>query len=610
MALQVWLPLNGNINNQGLSETIVTNYGTAICNDGKIGKCISFVGNGYIQLSKGYGFAENQDFSICYWIKEITNNTLSQFRVIYQIGNLIIGHYGKFLNIYDQAGGIDIKTEVDTTDWKHCTITFTSSNKTLSLYIDGYKKLDRVISSYPVLNNTVLIGKRNTGTVLFEGYLNDFRLYDNALSPKEVKEISKGLLCHYSMGNLDGKIIGRNLLVNTNQGKTKWSNSHSDGSYSIEAVEWLGVNAVKMSCTTKATSWKMFTHNGLLPNFDKLEAGETYKLSYDTNNTVAVGFQNLMNSNALNSIVKTSNTTYIDTSYGRHYETTITLKDTLTKDQQVVYLMNNLNNGQSVIIANLKLEKGTKASKWTPAPEDSPSLYDNIICDISGFGNNGTVTDSTCPTIGNGSPRYDYCYTFNGVNQYVNCGTKMMAQGQSALTISLWCYMDDWTKFNARIYSCTENGGYNLESGNSKLMFSLRVFTNADKTASSYTSGVGDGSGYLGIATADLSSGWHLFTFVYDLQFGTKVYLDGKLYSSGKFTSYGICYNSNMNIPLYIGCEAVGTNPGTPYFNGKISDFRLYGTALSDQDIMELYNTPVSLTNNGTLITQGEFIEE
>lgn len=47
------------------------------------------------------------------------------------------------------------------------------------------------------------------------------------------------------------------------------------------------------------------------------------------------------------------------------------------------------------------------------------------------------------------------------------------------------------------------------------------------------------------------------------------------------------------NVYLYIGCEASATSP---YFNGKISDVRIYTTALADNDILELYNTPTHIT--------------
>lgn len=57
----------------------------------------------------------------------------------------------------------------------------------------------------------------------------------------------------------------------------------------------------------------------------------------------------------------------------------------------------------------------------------------------------------------------------------------------------------------------------------------------------------------------------------------------------------------HANNAIFIGAEA-GSNVTTPsgsYFNGNISDVRLYATALSEDDIKELYNTSAFVTNNG-----------
>lgn len=54
-----------------------------------------------------------------------------------------------------------------------------------------------------------------------------------------------------------------------------------------------------------------------------------------------------------------------------------------------------------------------------------------------------------------------------------------------------------------------------------------------------------------------------------------------------------------------------GWDPSVSYkINNKISDFRIYATALSAEDIKKLYNSPVAISKNGAMITNGDFIEE
>lgn len=184
-------------------------------------------------------------------------------------------------------------------------------------------------------------------------------------------EVSKTYSTKEEVANI--QVGGRNLLVKTNQGKTKWANAYANGSYSCESVNWNGINAVKMSCATPTTSWRMFIFNGLLENFDKLEPSAIYTLSYDVIGNVNVGFSNLWDSDATHSIMASAQETVIKKTYGFHYIVNITLKDALNKSKQLVYFKNNLKAGESVIIANLKLEKGNKATDWTPAPEDVDS---------------------------------------------------------------------------------------------------------------------------------------------------------------------------------------------------------------------------------------------
>ena len=68
MSLQVWLPLNGNLNNQGLSDITITNNGATIDAAGKIGSCYYFDGSGYMDTTYSTAIGTS-DFSISMWVK-------------------------------------------------------------------------------------------------------------------------------------------------------------------------------------------------------------------------------------------------------------------------------------------------------------------------------------------------------------------------------------------------------------------------------------------------------------------------------------------------------------------------------------------------------------
>ena len=191
---------------------------------------------------------------------------------------------------------------------------------------------------------------------------------------------------------------GRNLLVKTNQGATCWSNSHANGSYSCTSITWLGVNAVKMGCGKRSTSWKMFVYNITVGQFNKLKPGGSYVLSYDTDGGSSANFMSLMSPSGISSIVKTFTQTAIKTNYGYHYTIKIVLNDTLTWNNQTVYLENNLGSGESVIIANIKLEEGNKATPWTPAPEDTEEAI-NTKVSTTVFNEVKQTVDSNSATI-------------------------------------------------------------------------------------------------------------------------------------------------------------------------------------------------------------------
>jgi hypothetical protein len=587
---------DGTTKNYGLTNMDVVDYGTSVYDQGKLGKCRSFVGNGYLQLSNAFGIESGKDFSCCYWIKEISNNILSKFRVVYQCGNLIIGHYGNKFDIYSITGNtLDLTYVCDTTEWVHCCMTYQSSNNTVTIYINGVKCSTSQPKNLTGLSGTTaLIGKRSSETYLFEGYLNDFRIYNTCLSPRQVKEISEGLVCHYPLGEVDGKIGGRNILRNS---KNLASLSLKD---TLAKVERTDTNCkLSLASGVASNSWYAIYTDFTIEKNQSYTASieiETVNLASESKGCHFTAAKIPPNSSW-------SDFAKVDFKTPGKYHYTFNSGD----NTSVRIALGVQGDGSSnyVIAKNLKLEKGTSATSWTPASEDDASFYDNIIYDTSGYCNNGSVTDSTCPTWSSDTPRYKGSYAFNGNKQYVNCGTSTMIDGQEEITINCWAYMNDWTNFNARLFSCTESGGYNTEGVNSSIKFALNVFTTSDKSKYAYTSII---SGYPGIKLSDMASGWHMITCVYKASVGDAIYLDGKLYEKKTYTSYGIHFNKYSY--LFLGGESAGANCIAPYFNGKLSDFRIYATALSDSDILELYQSSASVDNNGNLMVVGEVIEE
>ncbi|MEI3329507.1 LamG-like jellyroll fold domain-containing protein [Coprococcus sp. RTP21281st1_F1_RTP21281_210402] len=624
--LCLWLPFtDGTTKNYGLTNMDVVDYGTSVYDQGKLGKCRSFVGNGYLQLSNAFGIESGKDFSCCYWIKEISNNILSKFRVVYQCGNLIIGHYGNKFDIYSITGNtLDLTYVCDTTEWVHCCMTYQSSNNTVTIYINGVKCSTSQPKNLTGLSGTTaLIGKRSSETYLFEGYLNDFRIYNTCLSPRQVKEISEGLVCHYPLGEVDGKIGGRNLIKN-GKGNVKAGFFKNFPTVTDEYGEF--------TLKSKKT-YKGIILDGFVYECRDYPVGEKYTWSYDIMYT-AWNFPTGSNRGELWMGQRYVNAPSGETATGAwrgvtqhnlpvvgqngcelnkwyHVKQTVTIPQQASSNvgqQGIISFYNSNANVEASFTArlkNVKLEKSSTATPWTPAPEDDASFYDNVIYDTSGYCNNGSVTDSTCPTWSSDTPRYKGSYAFNGNKQYVNCGTSTMIEGQEEITINCWAYMDDWTKFNARLFSCTEGGGYNTEGVNNSIKFALNIYITSDKSKYDYTSTIG---GYSGIKLLDMASGWHMITCVYKASVGDAIYLDGKLYEKKTYTSYGIHFNKYSY--LFLGGESSGVNCITPYFNGKLSDFRIYVTALSDSDILELYQSSASVDNNGNLMLAGEVIEE
>ena len=222
------------------------------------------------------------------------------------------------------------------------------------------------------------------------------------------------------------------------------------------------------------------------------------------------------------------------------------------------------------------------------------------VYDCSGYCNNATAKDITYDAE---SPRHGSCSQFTGTNSsYIKTTeNNWMAQYAEEMTINLWAYSDNWaSQPNAHLFSCTEGGGFNTESGSSGyLRTPIYVATNSAQNSHAYHYDSQE------VKISDLSAGWHMFTFVYTIA-GHTTYIDGELHHTYTNQNYGIRFNTSAR--LFLGCEANGASSYVPYLTGKESDFRLYYTALSSEDILELYEVTASADRDNNFYTY-EYVE-
>ena len=576
MALQVWLPLNGDLHNQGLDQIVknTSNSGAVINNNGKIGKCYSFDGtDDWIQWSinkENYG---NKPLSFCCWFKSDKSKSTGCIMDIaadlclgynYNSNNVTFYYWRVYGTSSSRSGDSNTTTNsFDANLWHHIAVVY--DNTTNKIYVDGILQNTWQSKSQaywvPLLGasyNKLSIGKSAGSTTWIGGLVNDARIYDHALSEKEVEEISKGLVLHYQLNQPN-----QNLITEETYSITPWSDAIQAHEIYQGKFAYRVTNNILYSKTGNGA-------NNIFPNITYSENTQ-YIMSVDWRDD----YRTDNKSSSLYLRFHYTDGTYtqiISPANSKKEWTHAVLVSTAGKT--VDKCTTTYGNGGQLYLTNLKLEKGIIETFFN---HDSS----NIVYDSSGYDNNGQLHEIS---VNNNCSKFDISSKFNGSNSYIKViDNKWMPQHTRELTINLWAKAASWPT-SGRIFSCTETGGFNTEAGSSGYWrFPIYVCTNEAQTSYAYKYD----SKEVQISALPINQ-WTMLTFVYNST-GTKTYINGELHHTYTNTSYGIHFN--MNARLFLGCEANTASPSSPYFNGEESDFRIYTTALMPAQIKELYET-------------------
>ena len=616
MALKVWLPLNGTLDNQGLSELTPINHNCTIAN-GKIGQCYSFNGStSYIDIGstcneiiKGYG----QPFTLAFWIKSLENGTRGiLFSTFPNTGN------SNFLSLEENSGSVTsnalrfdwkqnydayVPDMFDVNQWVHVSIAY-DGDQNIYIYKNGALK-QILVHQLEIIEahtkNFWLGNDPRLGGTSFEGFMNDFRIYDECLSPKQIKEISKGLVAHYKLEGIGANpnlLYPSSLMTNLSNYSTK--NWNMGTINNVTSSSW---TAEGYSVTTPGNQTGN-PNNGRMISVENantlIPAGTKVTFSIDIKGAATTArirgfYQGTGTAFYSNFVPINEDTTATDSEWHRYYGT-FTMPNVGTADTRLFIALSQGYDEVTTRVyrnARLSLEDGT--TYWIPNTNETDYNklgYDKILTtDVSGFGYNGTITGTL--TFDSDSSRYAGGTKFNGSSYITTPPGSLAWYNFDNLTISAWM------KPTVKPGGWTGSIGIQQDGGTNGKVFSISNY------AGNFSVHTDNGSGWVTTQSEALPlNQWsHCVATLTD---GTnlKMYINGELVKTATINYNTATVLSDTRIA--IGVDLPGDDEK---YTGYYSDARFYSTALSAEDILKLYEISGIIDNKGNTYSY-EFIEE
>lgn len=553
MSLQIWLPLTKDLRQQGLSNVTVTNNGATFDSMGKLGGCYSFDGTDD-NLSYTPSVDGIETLSIAFWVCPTAATPAGSFFSLERNTYWQLTFYGDHVAIRDNSIGysgtrknFSTGTYIANT-WTHVVVTYDKG--TLKIYRDGSLLSTNSVGGTKLNTsiNNARIGSAVQSGYYYSGKMNDVRIYDHCLSPMEIKQLSQGLVLHYPLNR--GGFGQENLIANTdfNGVSKKYTvTSSTEGGFRYTPTETIVANTeYTVSCRLRGDA-----------NMN------LYKLC--TGGNEAVYFVNR---------------DQLSTSEYRRFSITFTYPSNKTLDQIYICTRYGTANSQAgdwfeIEPCSLKLEKGSIATPWCPNSSDALAttmgLNSTIEYDCSGLCNNGIRTGTF--SWDSNTAKYSVSQIFNGTDNAIQTPSLPTMITDKNYTVACWTYK---TSIGTKSYQTIYGGpsGYELEARNGASTDPAFVGWNWGKPLAAYE-----------------FNKWNHFCFVHSDS-------DCKIYLNGEYVSSGTAKASNPAGNYFIGAWNTATQQN---YEGLMSDFRIYATALSADDVKSLYQNCATIDPDGTI---------
>lgn len=619
MSLVAWYPLNGNIKNQGIGDMELTQVVTPTFVNGKLGQALN-EGAFSWTAEQTEKILNNNELSICLWIyvNAETGSTTNRVQ-IFGKGGMGEGDNRKFsLLQYPNCNSLHWSWMNDTSNttftagvlenvlpsyqWTHIAVTY--KNPTGKIYINGKLK-----HTFTGTSNSSSF--RYSTPVIYNSqyhYLNDYRFYDHCLSVQEVKELSKALILHYPLNSQNGSgnenLLRMGGLVRNSATSTSFDKS---------------TNTYTIVSPVGTSNWGYGVAIGQT-NKVIIPYGDSYRFSFEvfvpTEHRIVVDYNNASNDSSVSSWSGNDNDT------GRLGNSVTVPANTWKK---VVFGSSNTHSGNTSQVAiydyssvgiytandtepitwyirNPKVELGTEVTDWCPNPNDE--LYtqlgygDLVEYDTSGYGYDGTLSKQLQYSTDSASGNLSLDLRGTDYTSYIRVPD--YPQLEKNFTWNVWIKQNSSTSPVSTQAVLSQGRDYTADH----LGFNIFVVNGVPEIRYGYK------SQNRNIKTnVTLDNNWHMVTASISQDGVGKIYLDGVL--KGTDTNPTYCNYQYATGNLVIGkMSYLYTQTGAYFpFNGLIDDVKLYSTALSDDDVLELYQTKAKIDKNGNMYC-GEFIED
>lgn len=511
--------------------------------DGKLGKAGSFNGStSYIETQ--LSTAAHNLLSVSFWI---FNQNLGSNGII---GTTV--YSGRAFNLYRYpklndfhwstggASGVDYAV-LPFDQWTH--VVLVSDGSTIKRYYNGTLK---GTSAGSIAKNTSLvhIGRNDSG--YSAAYIDDIRFYDHALSEREVRDLSQGLVLHYMFDQFQEPT--ENVFTNPIfSGTTGWSSTQG-------SIIPIGDGVLSLRRSVSGTG--EFQLYQVIP----FSVGQVTTISFKCKKVEGTG----AGTNSFGfgigvwGMTPTWNMTRVSTEdigNGWYKLTYVLPAATNSSDGATTGIHGMTNN--LVDTYHIKEIQYERKSYATPFVNGTRA---GIVRDQSTQGNDAPLVLANTPKWVGGGMVGKGCYELNQ--------TKYITLPKSTLGSLTNCTFSFWRKRTSAGSWIVGNSG--TPTGSSYFM------ATSGGTGAFYHSGVGtpviyrDGVLSTTPANDDL---WHHYCLV----------------------------GANLStwVNLHINAYDMGT---TWLFRGQIDDVRIYTTALSAEEVKELYQQRASLDSGGNLL--------